>query len=74
MARCHPSHHVTTASSVVLCTRCRPRTADIRLVVVGSTGNQLASYKLGQVLLSFSWLNPVGGRLFTNELEATVRP
>jgi len=68
------NHYIEPCSRKKLCTRCRPRAADIQLVVVGSAGNHLALYKLGQVLLSFSWLNPVGGKLFTNELEATVRP
>lgn len=46
--------------------------ADIQLVVVGSRGNQLPSYKLGKVLLSSALFNPVGGRLVIKQLQATV--
>ena len=48
--------------------------ADIQLVVVGSGGNALASYKLGKVLLSTAWLNPVGGRLTINQLQEGTHP
>lgn len=48
--------------------------ADVQLVVVGSTGNPLASFKLGKVLLSSAWLNPVGGRLAITQLQAETRP
>ena len=47
--------------------------ADVQLVVVGSTGNPLASFKLGKVLLSSAWLNPVGGRLAITQLQAETR-
>lgn len=48
------------------------RVTDIQLVVVGSRGNQLPSYKLGKVLLSSALFNPVGGRLVIKQLQATV--
>ena len=46
-----------------------PPPADIQLVVVGSADNQLASYKLGKVLLSAAWLNPRGGMLAITQLQ-----
>ncbi|PRW59760.1 tyrosinase superfamily [Chlorella sorokiniana] len=50
------------------------RIQDIQLVVVGSAGNQLASYKLGRVLLASAWLNPVGGELVITQLQAAGQP
>lgn len=46
------------------------RAADIQLVVVNSEGAPLASYKLGERLLSAAWLNPVGGELVVTQVQS----
>lgn len=44
--------------------------ADVQLVVVGSAGNQLPSFKLGERLLISAWLNPVGGELVVTQVQS----
>ena len=49
---------------------CGRQCADIQLVVVNSEGKPLASYDLGERLLSAAWLNPVGGELVVTQVQS----